>query len=388
MHRTDRHIPLFAGEDIPHPDPTSPFYNPSAPGTNVHMEQLKDMLLTYLEYDTPPSESPNKSQSSSSSSRPRYQSRNPHPQNLGYVQGMSDLLSPLYAVFQDDALAFWAFASFMVRMSRNFVRSQVGMRSQLSTLDQLVQILDPKLYLHLQSADSTNFFFFFRMLLVWYKREFEWSDTLRLWEVLWTDYYSSQFHLFIAVAILEKHRDVIIDHLRHFDEVLKYINELSGTIELQEILFRAEGLFKRFEKTVEAIDRKNTFPAPSTDGEGLRHRKAESTSSATNEADAQDNDKAQNKANKARLAQAIVSGPGPLLPRPQQQQNQTAGPSSSSSPVSRGRQAQSDLDRKENKEKVITPQLRLLLSRKIITLDPGEDDTATASRTRPSGLKD
>jgi hypothetical protein len=96
------------------------------------------------------------------------------------------------------------------------------MRAQLLALDQLVQLMDPQLYLHLQSADSTNFFFFFRMLLVWYKREFEWSDVLRLWETLWTDYFSSSFHLFIALAILEKHRDVIMDHLKHFDEVLKY----------------------------------------------------------------------------------------------------------------------------------------------------------------------
>ena len=96
------------------------------------------------------------------------------------------------------------------------------MRTQLLTLDHLVQLMDPALYLHLQSADSTNFFFFFRMLLVWYKREFEWTDTLRLWETLWTDYLSSNFHLFIALAILEKHRDVIMEHLKHFDEVLKY----------------------------------------------------------------------------------------------------------------------------------------------------------------------
>lgn len=96
------------------------------------------------------------------------------------------------------------------------------MRKQLLTLDQLVQLLDPKLYLHLQSADSTNFFFFFRMLLVWYKREFEWQDVLRLWEGLWTDFLSGNFHLFIALAILEKHRDVIMEHLTAFDEVLKY----------------------------------------------------------------------------------------------------------------------------------------------------------------------
>lgn len=88
MHRTDRTIPLFAGEDIPHPDPDSPFADV---GTNVHLEQMKDMLLTYNEY-------------------------NP---DLGYVQGMSDLLAPLYAVMQDDAVAFWAFVGFMDRMVRS-----------------------------------------------------------------------------------------------------------------------------------------------------------------------------------------------------------------------------------------------------------------------------
>jgi hypothetical protein len=49
---------------------------------------MKDMLLTYNEF-------------------------NP---DLGYVQGMSDLLAPIYAVMQDDAVAFWAFVGFMDRM--------------------------------------------------------------------------------------------------------------------------------------------------------------------------------------------------------------------------------------------------------------------------------
>lgn len=241
VHRTDRTIPLFAGEDIPHPDPDSPFADS---GTNVHLEQMKDMLLTYNEY-------------------------NP---DLGYVQGMSDLLAPIYAVMQDDAVAFWAFVGFMDRMERNFLRDQSGMREQLSTLDQLVQLMDPRLYLHLQSADSTNFFFFFRMLLVWYKREFEWVDVLRLWETLWTDYLSSNFHLFIAMAILEKHRDVIMDHLKHFDEVLKYINELSNTMELVSILTRAESIFRRFERTVHRVDSKNSFPAPAVHQRRLTER--------------------------------------------------------------------------------------------------------------------
>lgn len=292
---------------------------------------MKDMLLTYLEYDTPPSTTP-----TSDSAVPV----NPHPQNLGYVQGMSDLLSPLYAVFQDDALAFWCFVEFMKRMSRNFVRSQAGMRTQLSTLDQLVQLLDPKLYVHLQKLDSTNFFFFFRMLLVWYKREFEWTDVLRLWESLWTDYLSSQFHLFIAVAILEKHRDVIIEHLKGFDEVLKYVNELSNTINLQETLIKAELLFRKFEKMVQAIDKKGNFPiAPS--GSEVRQRQV----------------KGKDAAGQNSRAQGTTSG------------TDAAGTSQS----------------KESKAKVISPELRLLLSTKIVTL---EESPEAGQRVRASGLKD
>ncbi len=62
-------------------------------GTNVHLEQMKDMLLTYNEYN----------------------------RDLGYVQGMSDLLAPIYAVMQDDAIAFWGFVGFMKRMVWNDV---------------------------------------------------------------------------------------------------------------------------------------------------------------------------------------------------------------------------------------------------------------------------
>jgi len=179
VHRTDRNILLFAGEDTPHPDPDSAF---SSIGTNMHMEMMKDMLLTYNEYN----------------------------RELGYVQGMSDLLAPVYAVMQDDAAAFWCFCGFMERMEPNFKRDQSGMRKQLVTLDGLVQLMLPKLYKHLEKADSTNFFFFFRMLLVWYKREFEWDDVQILWEALWTDYLTSHFHLFVALAILDKHKDVIM----------------------------------------------------------------------------------------------------------------------------------------------------------------------------------
>ncbi|KAI7872174.1 rab-GTPase-TBC domain-containing protein [Spinellus fusiger] len=222
VHRTDRTVPMYAKEDMENPDPTMHV------GTNKHLEILKDILCTY----------------------------NIHNKELGYVQGMSDLLSPLYAVIKDESLAFWAFTRFMDRMQSNFFMDQSGMHEQLLTLDGLLQFMDPSLYKHFERTECGNLFFCFRWLLVWFKREFSWEDTLSLWEVLWTDSISEKFHMFVALSILDQHREVIIDYLNNFDEILKYINDLSMNIPLKETLQRAEIIFYQFKQRVEAVETK------------------------------------------------------------------------------------------------------------------------------------
>jgi hypothetical protein len=42
----------------------------------------------------------------------------------------------------------------------------------------------------------------------------------------------------------------------------KPVNELSNTLDLDPLLIRAEALFRRFQRIVEAIDKKSNFPAP------------------------------------------------------------------------------------------------------------------------------
>ena len=81
-----------------------------------------------------------------------------------------------------------------------------------------------------ERTGSLNLFFCFRWILIAFKREFKFEDVIRLWEVLWTDFYSDQFVLFVAMAVLQSHRDVLIRYLTEFDEVLKYANDLSGTV--------------------------------------------------------------------------------------------------------------------------------------------------------------
>jgi hypothetical protein len=75
---------------------------------------------------------------------------------------MSDLLSPVYVVFDaNEGDAFWGLVGVMKMMVRdslrcrinlqesNFLRDQSGMKRQLSTLQQLIGVMDPELYAHL-----------------------------------------------------------------------------------------------------------------------------------------------------------------------------------------------------------------------------------------------
>lgn len=59
---------------------------------------------------------------------------------------------------------------------------------------------------------------------------------------------------------------MIIRYLTEFDEVLKYANDLSGTIDLDTTLAQAEVLFLSFRGLVEDVDK-----APTTSG--LRRRR-------------------------------------------------------------------------------------------------------------------
>ncbi|KAH9035387.1 RabGAP/TBC [Lactarius pseudohatsudake] len=260
--RTDRTQPLFANNqssDIPlDPEkeehqrystisPTPNEVGAQSP-SNEHIDRLGSILLTYNFYE----------------------------KNLGYVQGMSDLCAPLYVVAgSDEPLTFWCFVEVMNRMKQNFLRDQSGMKKQLSTLQQLLQFMDPELYRHFEKTDGLNLFFCFRWILISFKREFSFEDVLRLWEVLWTDYYTNGMVLFVALAVLESHRDVMLRYLVEFDEILKYCNELSMTIELDTTLAQAEVLFLSFQQLVADMDRRRVEQSASASAtNGLRHRRS------------------------------------------------------------------------------------------------------------------
>lgn len=153
VHRTDRTISFFASETLP--NPSGDF---TGVGSNENLELLKDILLTYNIWASkvPAVPSAEKSPVGPGSSTTAAASTAAPPSaplepNLleGYVQGMSDLLAPVFAVMGDEVMGFWAFVGVMEKTKKNFYRDQVGMQGQLETLGKLIQVLDPKFYKHL-----------------------------------------------------------------------------------------------------------------------------------------------------------------------------------------------------------------------------------------------
>ncbi|KAL6476518.1 hypothetical protein MHYP_G00150170 [Metynnis hypsauchen] len=197
VNRTDRHNPFFSGNE------------------NPGLKLLHDVLMTYCMYNF----------------------------DLGYVQGMSDLLAPLLFVTQNEVESFWCLTGFMELVHQNFEESQEAMKQQLLQLSLLLRALDPELCDYLDSQDSGSLCFCFRWLLIWYKREFSFEDILSLWEVLWTRLPCANFHLLMACAILESQRGELIGSNHDFNTILKHINELTMKLDLQTVLREAEGIY-------------------------------------------------------------------------------------------------------------------------------------------------
>uniref|UniRef100_A0A663MQS2 TBC1 domain family member 15 n=1 Tax=Athene cunicularia TaxID=194338 RepID=A0A663MQS2_ATHCN len=196
VNRTDRTNKFYEGED------------------NPGLILLHDILMTYCMYDF----------------------------DLGYVQGMSDLLSPLLYVMENEVDAFWCFVSYMDQMHQNFEEQMQGMKTQLIQLSTLLRLLDSGFCSYLESQDSGYLYFCFRWLLIRFKREFSFQDILRLWEVMWTELPCQNFHLLLCCAILESEKQQIMDKHYGFNEILKHINELSMKIDVEYILCKAEAI--------------------------------------------------------------------------------------------------------------------------------------------------
>lgn len=160
--------------------------------------------------------------------------------DLEYVQGMADLLSPLLYILRDETETFWAFVEVMKRQRVNFEIGGSGIDRKLKQIETIVKILLPHFYDNLGfQNDSTKLLFSYRWILVLFKREFSFEDTLLVWETIWSAKYE-RYECFIAAAIIHLAQDALVEECHSLGEIINYLHNLTHTIEIRTILDRAE----------------------------------------------------------------------------------------------------------------------------------------------------
>ncbi|KAL3318311.1 Small G protein signaling modulator 1 [Cichlidogyrus casuarinus] len=183
--------------------------------------------------------------------------------DTGYVQGMCDLLAPLLVVLQEEHLAHACFTRLMCWMLSNFPQASSGSSGivprenltprpfatdDLSSRPRKLQrlLLDPTLFEHLsQNCEQGQFYFCYRWFLLDFKREFQYKDIFTIWETIWAarllglcDY----FNLFIALAIIQYYRDLVLCYDMDFTDIIKFFNERAEHHDVEKILTMARNL--------------------------------------------------------------------------------------------------------------------------------------------------
>ncbi|XP_038680198.1 GTPase-activating protein gyp7-like isoform X2 [Tripterygium wilfordii] len=181
---------------------------------------------------------------------------------IGYCQGMSDLLSPIISIVEEDHEAFWCFVAFMKKARHNFRLDEVGIRRQLNIVSKIIKCKDIHLYRHLEKLQAEDCSFAYRMVVVLFRRELSFEQTLCLWEVMWADQAAiragiaksawermrlrapptDDLLLYAIAACVLQRRKLIIEKYNGIDEIMRECNNMAGHLDVWKLLDDAHDL--------------------------------------------------------------------------------------------------------------------------------------------------
>ncbi|KAK2380941.1 hypothetical protein P8452_37066 [Trifolium repens] len=217
--------------------------------------------------------------------------------DVGYGQGMSDLCSPMIILLNDEADSFWCFERLMRRLRGNFrcTDNTVGVEAQLNNLALITQVIDPKLHQHIEHIGGGDYLFAFRMLMVQFRREFSFCDSLYLWEMMWALEYDPNLFwmyeeaedispeeakarlksirhygkyerenmrngaknteepplpisIFLVASVLKEKSATLLQQARGLDDVVKILNDTNGNLDAKKACMAALKLHKKYLK--------------------------------------------------------------------------------------------------------------------------------------------
>ncbi|KAL7980850.1 hypothetical protein Chor_002004, partial [Crotalus horridus] len=175
---------------------------------------------------------------------------------IAYVQGMNEIVGPLYYTFATDpnsewkkhaeADTFFCFTNLMSEIRDNFIKSlddsQCGITCKMEKVYVILKEKDGELYLKLQEQNIKPQFFAFRWLTLLLSQEFLLPDVIRIWDSLFADDNRFDFLLLVCCAMLTLIRDQLLEgdftvNMRHLQDypisdvhlILKTAKDLQGS---------------------------------------------------------------------------------------------------------------------------------------------------------------
>ncbi|KAM5331062.1 TBC1 domain family member 13 isoform 2-T3 [Glossophaga mutica] len=144
---------------------------------------------------------------------------------IAYVQGMNEIVGPLYYTFATDpnnewkehaeADTFFCFTNLMAEIRDNFIKSlddsQCGITYKMEKVYSTLKDKDVELYLKLQEQNIKPQFFAFRWLTLLLSQEFLLPDVIRIWDSLFADDNRFDFLLLVCCAMLILIREQLLE---------------------------------------------------------------------------------------------------------------------------------------------------------------------------------
>lgn len=172
-----------------------------------------------------------------------------------YVQGMNEILAPIYYCFSHDGNpflkkyiesdSFFCFSILMGEIKDGFLRSldnsSAGIKARIESFHSIFQSVEPELWKHFEDQMIHPQFYSLRWLMLLLTQEFQISDVLRLWDSLLSHPNKMGFLNFLCCSIIICYKEKLMKE--EFSGIMETLQN-TDSFDLNKFLNLANKLYK------------------------------------------------------------------------------------------------------------------------------------------------
>jgi hypothetical protein len=174
-----------------------------------------------------------------------------HP-DIKYVQGMNEILSPIFYCFSNDpnsffsntteADVFYCFENLMLEIKEIFIKEKdhtaTGIHAKIHYIDKMFEYIDSELYEHFKAQHLEVEYFAFRWYTLLFTQEFNMPDIMRIWDsiIIYNDKF--EFLAYLCVSVIVMNRDRLIN--KDFSNIMYVLQNLEVLdIDIEKLIINA-----------------------------------------------------------------------------------------------------------------------------------------------------